>query len=115
MKYYIGKSRLSGKVGNERLITDFLRRMRFSCYAICVRLHRMRLVRTHLVIVPLCLAVSRMRSVRMHLVMPYAFSRSAVPYRICRVYSCMPYGREKGGDAGFKCCGSGVPDLYKKI
>ena len=26
----MGKSRLSGRVGNERLITDFLRRIRFS-------------------------------------------------------------------------------------
>ena len=115
MKYYIGRSRLSGKVGNERLIIDFLRRMRFGYCAVCVRLHRMCLVRTRLVIVPLRSAASRMRSVRMHLVVPYMFSRSAVPCRFCRVYSCMPYGREKGGDAGFRCRGSGVPDLYKKI
>ena len=29
-KYYMGKSRPSGRVGNERLITDFLGRMWFS-------------------------------------------------------------------------------------
>ena len=40
--------------------------MRFGYCAICVWLHRMRLVRTRLVIVPLRLAASRMRSVRMH-------------------------------------------------
>ena len=84
-------------MGNERLITDFPRRMRFGCCAVCVRLHRMRLVRTCLVVVLLRSAASRIRSVRMHLVVPYAFSRNAVPCRFCRVYSCMPYGREKGG------------------
>ena len=115
MKYYVGRSRLLGKVGNERLITDFLKCMRFSCCAVCIRLHRMRLVRICLVIVPLRSAASRMRSVHIHLVVLYAFSRSTVLCRFCRVYSCIPYGREKGGDASFRCRGSGVLDLYKKI
>ena len=97
MKYRTSRSRLSGKVGNKRLITDFLRRMRFGYYAICVQLYRIRLVRTRLVIVPLRLAASRIHLVHMQLVVPYAFSYSAVPCRFCRVYSCMPYGREKGG------------------
>jgi hypothetical protein len=32
-----GKSRLSGRVGNERLITDFLRRMRMRSVAVPCR------------------------------------------------------------------------------
>ena len=102
-------------MGNKRLIIDFLRRMRFGYCTICIQLHRMRLVRIYLVIVPLHSAASCMRLVRMYLVVPYAFSRSTVPYRFYCIYNYMPYRREKGGDAGFRCRGSGVPDLYKKI
>jgi hypothetical protein len=112
----MGKSRLLGKVGNKRLIADLPRRIRFGYYAVCVRLYRIRLVRTRLVVVPLRSAASRIRSVRMRSVTPYAFGRSAVPYRyrFCRIYSYMLYGREKGGDAGFRCRGLGILDLYKK-
>ena len=68
IKYCMGKSRLLGKVGNKRLITDFLRRMRFGYRAVYIQLYRIRLVRTRLVIVLLRLAASRIYLVYIHLV-----------------------------------------------
>ena len=102
MKYRVGKSRLSGKVGNERLITDFPRRMWFGCCAVCVQLHRMRLVRTRLVVVPLRSAASRMRSVRVRSVRIRSLRRMrsvAAPCRIgftVYIVVCRTGGR-KGG------------------
>ena len=56
---------------------------------VCVQSVRVRLY-------TVTLSFSHIRLVYIRLVTPYTFSCSAVLYRFCRIYSYIPYGREKG-------------------